>query len=85
MGSEMCIRDSPASEHEVEREFFTCEDAAFVTLVCPRLVFGNGVLAHLVKYCIQPLPTKMDRNSVCPRQVSNFCVLDKSTIPPVYL
>ena len=24
-------------------------------------------------------------NSVCPRQVSNFCGLDKSTIPPVYL
>ena len=24
-------------------------------------------------------------NSVCPRQVSNFYGLDKSTIPPVYL
>ena len=32
-----------------------CEDAAFVTPVCPRLVFGNAVPAHLVKYCIQPL------------------------------
>ena len=31
-------------------ELFICEDAAFVTLVCPRLVFGNAVLAHLVKY-----------------------------------
>ena len=69
----------------VGREFFICEDAAFVTPVCPRLVFGNAHLAHLVKYCIQPLPTKMGRNSVCPRQVSNFCGLDKSTIPPVYL
>ena len=47
----------PGSEHEVGREFFICEDAAFVTPVCPRLVFGNAHLAHLVKYCIQPLPT----------------------------
>ena len=39
----------------VGREFFICEDAAFVTPVCPRLVFGNAVPAHLVKYCIQPL------------------------------
>ena len=31
------------------------------------------------------VPTKMNRNSVCPRQVSNFCGLDKSRIPPVYL
>ena len=46
------------SEHEVGREFFICEDAAFVTPVCPRLVFGNAHLAHLVKYCIQPLPTE---------------------------
>ena len=37
------------------REFFICEDAAFVTPVCPRLVFGNAVPTHLVKYCIQPL------------------------------
>ena len=37
------------------REFFMCEDAAFVTLVCPRLVFGNAVPAHFVKYYIQPL------------------------------
>ena len=28
------------------REFFTCEDAAFVTPVCPRLVFGNAVTAY---------------------------------------
>ena len=47
----------PGSEHEVGREFFICEDAAFVTLVCRRLVFGIAVLAHLVKYCIQPLET----------------------------
>ena len=46
---------SPGSEHGVGREFFICEDTAFVTPVCPRLVFGNSVLAHLVKYCIQPL------------------------------
>ena len=32
-----------------------CEDAAFVTPVCPRLVFGDAVPAHLVKYCIQNL------------------------------
>ena len=42
----------------MEREFFTtcfiCEDAAFVTPVCPRLVFGNAVPADLVKFCIQP-------------------------------
>ena len=31
------------------------EDAAFVTPVTPRLVFGNAVPTHLVKYCIQPL------------------------------
>ena len=31
------------------------------------------------------VPTKMNRNSVCPRQISNFCGLDNSTIPPVYL
>ena len=48
----------PGSEHEVGREFFICEDAAFVTPVCPRLAFGNAHLAHLVKYCIQPLPTE---------------------------
>ena len=31
---------------------------------------------------IQPLPTKMGRNSVCSWQVSNFCGLDKSGISP---
>ena len=75
----------PGSAHWVGREFFICEDAAFVTPVCPRLLFGNAVPAHLVKYCKQPLkdttgrfdkilpcPAKMSRNSVCPRQVSNF-------------
>ena len=36
----------PGSEHEVGREFFMCEDAAFFRLVCPRLVFSNAVLAH---------------------------------------
>ena len=60
------------------RELFICENAAFVIPVCPRLVYGNAVFAHLVKYCILPLPTKMSRNSVCPRQVSHFCGLDKS-------
>ena len=68
----------PGSEHGVGRELFICEDAAFVTPVCPRLVFGNADFAHLVEYCIQPLLTKMSRNSVCPRQVSYFCGLDKS-------
>ena len=33
----------PGSEHAVGREFFICEDAAFVIPVCPRLVFGNAV------------------------------------------
>ena len=126
----------PGSEHGAGREFFICEDAAFVTPVCPRLVFGNAVPAHFVKYCIQPL---RDRTfwydfTVSPRRwegtafflgkyqisdvkyiwnnsylncgwrwkwrmiiainfqckqsfgfLSNFCGLDKSTIPPVYL
>ena len=47
----------PGSEHDVGLEFFICEDAAFVTPVGPRLVFGNAHLAHLVKYCIQSLHT----------------------------
>ena len=74
----------PESEHRVGCEFFNCEDAAFVkTPVFPRLVFGNAVPAHLVKYCIlhtasqgsdvlirfYRVPTKMSRNSVCPWQV----------------
>ena len=42
----------PRSEHGVRREFFICEDTAFVTPVCPRLVFGNAVPAHLVKYSL---------------------------------
>ena len=75
------------------REFFICEDVAFVTQVCPRLVFGNDVPAHLVTASqgsdvlmrFYRFPTKMSRNNVCPRQVSNFCGFDKSTIPPVYL
>ena len=74
------------------REFFICEDAAFVTPACPRLVSGNAVLPTssasqgsdvLIRF--YHVHTNMDRNSVCPRQVSNFCGLDKSTIPPVYL
>ena len=72
----------PGGEHGVGREFLIYEDAAFVTPFCPRLVFGNAVLAHLH---LQPLPTKMGRNSVCPQQVSNFCGFYKPSIPPVYL
>ena len=34
---------------------FFLQDAAFVTPVCPRLVFGNAVPTYRVKYCIQPL------------------------------
>ena len=46
----------PGSEHRVGCEFFNCEDAAFVkTPVFPRLVFGNAVPTHLIKYRIQPL------------------------------
>ena len=45
----------PGGEHGVEREFFICEDAAFVTPVCPRLVLGNAVPVHPVKYCIKPV------------------------------
>ena len=88
----------PGSEHGVGREFFFREDAAFVTPVCPRLVCirqscscpprqilhavsqGSDVLIRFFR-----VPTKMGRNSVCPQLVSNFCGLDKSTIPPVYL
>ena len=36
---------------------------------CCICYIKNAVLAYLMKYCIQPLPTKMGRNSVCPRQV----------------
>ena len=61
------------------------EDAAFVTSVCPRLICiwqrcscpprqilhtasqGSDVLIRFYR-----VPTKMSRNSVCPRQVSNF-------------
>ena len=54
------------------REFFICEDAAFVTPVCPRLVFGNAVPAFLVTAPQESdvlirfyrVPTKMSRNSV---------------------
>ena len=37
----------PGSEHGVGREFFICEDAAFVTPVCPRLVFLYSVTLFL--------------------------------------
>ena len=60
------------------REFFICEDAAFVTPVCPRLVFSNAVFAHLLNSVYSLDPMKMSRNSVCPRQVSHFCGLHKS-------
>ena len=40
---------------------------------------GSDVLIRFYR-----VPMKMDRNSVCPRQVWNFCGLDKSTILPVY-
>ena len=48
----MSLFSLPGSEHGV--------DAAFVTPVCPRLVFGNAVPAHLVKYCTQPLRDRID-------------------------
>ena len=42
-------------------------------------------LLHLdVLIIFYRLHTKMSRNSVCPRQVSNFCGLDKSTISPAF-
>ena len=44
----------PGSEHEVGREFFICEDAAFVTPVCPRLVFGSAHLALNTAYSLSP-------------------------------
>jgi len=71
----------PESEHEVGPEFFICEDAAFATPVCPRLLFRNAHLAQLVKYWIQPLPTKTFVLSKYQISVA----LDKSTIPPVYI
>ena len=36
----------PGREHGVGHQFFICEDAAFVTPVCPRIVFGNAVPAR---------------------------------------
>ena len=81
----------PGSEHGVGREFFICEDAAFVKPVCPRLVFGYAVPGHLVKYSVHTdsqgsgvllrfyrVPTKMGRKSLCLRQVFNFCGLDNA-------
>ena len=56
----------PGSEHGVEREFFICEDAAFVTPVCPRLVFGNAVPAHLVKYSLSGIG-RFDKILPCPQ------------------
>ena len=49
--------------------FFHFEQESLQNRVCRPLLFR----------------TKMGRNSACPRQVSNFCGLDKSTIPPVYV
>ena len=46
-------------------------------------LLNNRGLDVLIRF--YRVPTKMNRNSVCPRQVSNFCGLDKSTISPVYL
>ena len=64
----------PGREHGVgHREFFICEE-------CCVCYVHLDVLIRFYR-----VPTKMNRNSVCPRQVSSFCGLDKSTIPPVYL
>ena len=57
----------PGSEHGVGREFFICEDAAFVTPVCPRLVFGNAVPAHLVKYSLSG-SGRFDKILLCPHE-----------------
>ena len=56
----------PGSEHGVGREFFISEDAAFVTSVCPRLVFGNAVPAHLVKYSLSGIG-RFDKMLPCPQ------------------
>ena len=37
----------PGSEHGVGREFFICEDAAFVRAVCPRIAFLYSVTLFL--------------------------------------
>ena len=37
----------PGSEHGVGRKFSICEDAAFVTAVCPRIVFLYSVTLFL--------------------------------------
>ena len=89
----------PGSEHAVGREFFICEDAAFVTPVCPRLAFGNAVRTYPPRQILHTASQgRFDKILLCshedgleqrlsstPRQVSNFCGVDKSTIPPVYL
>ena len=127
----------PGSEHGVGHEFFICEDAAFVTPVCPRLVFLYSVTLFLPtssntvysvsgierfdKILPYPHDDELDQcSSSASDQIfdvkyiwnnsylncwwrwkwsmiiarnfqfkqsflSNFCGLDKSTIPPVYL
>ena len=131
----------PGSEHGVGREFFICEDAAFVTAVCPRIVFLYSVTLFLptssnTAYSLSGI-RRFDTILPCPHEdeqdqclssagalgkyqisdekyiwnnsylncwwrwkwtmiiainfqfkqsfLSNFCGLDKSTIPPVYL
>ena len=127
----------PGSEHGVGHEFFICEDAAFVTAVCPRIVFLYSVTLFLptssnTAYSLSGIG-RFDKILPCPHEdeqdqcfssasikflmwniyknnsylncwwrwkwsviiainfqfkqsfLSNFCGLDKSTIPPVYL
>ena len=61
-------------------------DLDSVTLFLPTASNTSYSLSGIGRFDKSLLcPHKMGRNSVCPRQVSHFCGLDKSTIPPVYL
>ena len=56
-----------------------------IAFIHPELIEINrcsGLTSVIFRWCRLAYSST---NSVCPRQVSNFCGLDKSTIPPVYL
>ena len=68
------------------REFFICEDAAFVTPVCPRLLFSYAVPIHLVKYCIQPPGIgRFDTILLCPHEDGQEQHLSSASIKFLWL
>ena len=68
------------------REFFICEDAAFVTPVCPRLVIGNAVPAHLVKYCMHLSGIgRFDKVLLCPHEDGQEQRLSSASIKFLWL